>query len=112
MVQTLTFQGLVETLMWISLLPPVFVAVSQKVGQRKKNLSNIHDLCFVGLPGDDGDVQDEESKVGGGGIQPGTHPRSFVLFRPRAEDVRPADRGDLQSDHFQGNKTLRLKNNH
>lgn len=38
-------------------------------------------MCFVGVPGDDGDVQDEESEVGGGGIQPSSHPRFFVLFR-------------------------------
>lgn len=49
-------------------------------------------MCvFVALPGDDGDLQDEESEVGGGGIQPSSHQRSFILLRYREEDVRALD---------------------
>lgn len=66
-------------------------------------------MCFVALPGDDGDIQDEESEAGGGGIQPSSHQRSFILFRSREKDVRSPDRGDLQSNRFKGNKTLAQK---
>ncbi len=65
-----------------------------------KMISKTHNLCFVALPGADGDIQDEESEVGGGGIQPSSHPRSFILFRSREKDVRSPNGGDLQSNHF------------
>lgn len=55
-------------------------------------------MCLVALPGDDWDVQDEESEIGGGGIRPGSHRRSSVLFRFGEEVVRSPDGGNLQSD--------------
>lgn len=58
------------------------------------------------MPGDDRNVQDEESEAGGGGIQPGSHQRPFILPGPRQKDLRPHDRGDLPSDRRQGNQTL------
>lgn len=63
-------------------------------------ISKTDNVCFVALPGADGDVQDEESEVGGGGIQPSSHRRPFILFRTGAKDVRSPDGGDLQSNHF------------
>lgn len=65
-----------------------------------------HHLWFAALPGDDGDVQDEESEAGGGGIQPRSRQRSFILFRSREKDVRSPDRGDPPSHRLQGNQTL------
>lgn len=57
-------------------------------------------MCFAALPGADGDIQDEESEAGGGGIQPSSHRRSFILFRSGEKDVRSPDGGDLQSNNF------------
>lgn len=63
-------------------------------------------FCFAALPGNDGDVQDEESEAGGGGVQPGLHPGPPLLFRHGEKDVCSADPGDPQSGPLTGNKTL------
>lgn len=61
---------------------------------------------MAAVPGDDGDVQDEEGETGGGRIQPRAHQRPALLPGPGPEDVRPSDGGDPRRHRCRKNEAL------
>lgn len=63
-------------------------------------------MCFAALPGDDGNLQDEEGAAGGGGIRPGAHLGPRLLPGAAEEDVRPADGRHPRCHRLPGDETL------
>lgn len=67
---------------------PRFIRIQVRLTATQLEISfHLNSICpvsnnpsrFVAVPGDDGDVQDEESEAGGGGIQPGARHRSVIF---------------------------------
>lgn len=64
-------------------------------------------LCrFAAVPGNDGDLQDEEGAAGGGGIRPGAHLGPHLLPGRGDEDVRAADGGRARRHRLPGDQTV------
>lgn len=57
-------------------------------------------FVWIALPGADGNVQDEESEAGGGGLQPLRHHGPRLLPGYPEKDLRSADGAHLHVDMF------------